>query len=176
MTSPQALPALPDSEGGVTQGALTTGGTPGDLSGQFPHICLIGISLLIPHMHCPGDGRVQTGVGPQAAPETSLPFPPPAVLPSYRLSSQKLGTGSGLSSGLSFPLEGEGSGEKGHFPHSAQAHPWWCRRELGGEDLGLGSVSASMELRELHASLLPGLQFSYSEANQVPSHSPNPQF
>lgn len=130
-------------------------------------------------MHCPGDSRVQTRVGPQAAPKTSLPFPPPAVLPSYHLSSQKLGTGSGLSSGLSFPLEGEGSGKKGHFPHSAQAHPLWYRRELGGEDLGLGSVSASMELRELHASLLPGLQFSYSDANQVPTHPrppPTPSF
>ena len=93
--------------------------------------------------------------------------------PSYHLSSEKLGTGCGLSSGPSFPLEGEGSGEKGPFPDLAQAHPWWCRWELG-KDLGLGSVSSSMELRELHASPLPGLQFSYSNAHQGPCPPPPP--
>ena len=55
---------------------------------------------------------------------------------------------------------------------TSPTQPRRCRWELGGEDLGLGSVSASMELRELHASLLPGLQFSYSDANQVPTHPP----
>lgn len=40
---PQAQPHLPDSEGGVTQGALTARGTPGDLSGQFPYTCHSGI-------------------------------------------------------------------------------------------------------------------------------------
>lgn len=40
---PQAQLGLPDSEGGVTQEAFTTRGTPGDLSGQFPHTCHIGI-------------------------------------------------------------------------------------------------------------------------------------
>lgn len=45
-------------------------------------------------------------------------FPPVVPL----VSSQKLGTGSGLSSGPGSPLEVEGSGEKGSFPDSAQAH------------------------------------------------------
>lgn len=43
LTPPQALPGLPDSEGGVTQGALTACSSPGDLSSQFPHICHVGI-------------------------------------------------------------------------------------------------------------------------------------
>ena len=55
---------------------------------------------------------------------------------------------------------------------TSPTQPRRCRWEMGGEDLGLGSVSASMELRELHSSLLPGLQFSYSDAKQVPTHPP----
>lgn len=73
----------------------------------------------------------------------------------YSFGSGKLGTGSGLSLGPSFPLEFylQVSGEKGSCPHSAKAHGSVDGTGLG-RDLGSGLVSASTELCDLGRNLL----------------------
>lgn len=81
---PLAGPGLSDSEGGVTQGALTALGTPGDLPGQFSHICHTGIKFLIPQCITLGMVRFRLGRAGRSPREKHNP-------PTHRLSAQLSG-------------------------------------------------------------------------------------